>query len=884
MNSQTPKDGNENSLPGFFLKLLRWYCNSEKLEEIEGDLEEIFQENIEIHGIKKARRLFGWNVIRCCKPYAWKRKIEFSTYYINIMMLFNYFKTARRNLVKYKTFSAINIFGLSFSMSVCLLIITIINDQLNHDTFHEKAECIYRVTTNLGEDGYLVYATTAMPIAGALKNDYLGVEDVVRITKALRGDGKVGEKISNVKGIFADQSFLDVFSFTLKDGNPATALKEPYSVILSEETAAKFFGSINPVGETIEIGNKGLYTITGVVKDPPTKSHITFDLVGSASTISILEGENIIKHNKVVGEWENPYATYVYVLLENDVDPTVIDTHLQEISALHENATKEYFPKFKLQELSAITPSPLMNNMFSQRLPIEVIYFIGFLALVVMLSACFNYTNLSISRALTRAKEVGIRKVSGATRAQVITQFLSESILFSLISLAFSVFIYQYLLQAFNHMHIAREISLNFEANLSTYMWFVVFSIVVGILAGLTPAVFLSAFQPIKVLKNFRGIKLFSKLTLRKSLIVAQFTFSLFFIITAIIISKQSGLLINTEYGFTKENIINIKLQDAKADQYLNEIMKRSDVVQASACSHIPVTGQSYGDGLRRKAEDDITGIRYFYVDQNYIDNLDLSLITGTNFPDNASRENEQFIILNEEAVKALKFENANDAIGETILMGKESTTLVQVVGVVKNYHYDMLMMDIGPMALRYKPTSFQYVNVKIKGEHIEESLAGLEKEWKKHDQVHAFDYQFFDAQVENTYGFVKDLRGIIGITAILAVIIASLGLLGMAIYNAESRVKEVGIRKVMGADITNIIAQLSKGFLLLIAISIVIATPLAYFANNLWLQEIATRITVGPAILTTGILILLGIGALTVGSQSVRAAFANPANSLKDE
>jgi putative ABC transport system permease protein len=274
----------------------------------------------------------------------------------------------------------------------------------------------------------------------------------------------------------------------------------------------------------------------------------------------------------------------------------------------------------------------------------------------------------------------------------------------------------------------------------------------------------------------------------------------------------------------------------------------------------------------------------YFSVDHNYIDNLNLTLLAGRNFPDNMSAKNENFIILNEKATKELNFESVHDAIGEQIYLGKKDSTMAQIIGVVKDYSYRMLLMDLKPMGLRYKPGQFQYANVKIKGDAPEVTIEGLETEWKKLDKNHAFDFEFFEAQLEDSYGFVKDLRSIISVTAILTIIIASLGLLGMAIYNVESRSKEVGIRKVMGADITNIIVQLSKGFLLLIALSILIATPLAYFANNLWLQEIATRITVGPAILTTGILILLGIGALTVGSQSVRAAFANPANSLKDE
>ncbi|MFC2124607.1 ABC transporter permease [Bacteroidota bacterium] len=876
----------EPRLPGFFLGLLRWYCNSDKLEEIEGDLEELYFINTEKLGVRKARIHFAWNVIRCCKPYAWKRKIELSTYYFNFIMILNYLKIAHRNLLKHKTFSLINIFGLSFSMSVCLLIITIINDQLSRDNFHENGDRIYRVITDVQEkehDGIFLYASTAMPVAGALKNDYTGIEEVVRITKSLNGDGKAGEKIIPVYGLFADQSFLEVFSFKLKDGDPETALKDPFSVILSEETAQIFFGDNNPVGETIEIGDKGVYTITGIVDDPPGKSHIKYELIGSVSTLSILEKDNIIK-NKVVGEWGNPYASYVYVLLEEGVDPELINNNLLEISNHHADVAERFISKFQLQKLSSITPSPVMNNMFSQSLPMEVIVFLGFLTVIVMLSACFNYTNLSISRALTRAKEVGIRKVTGAMRWQIITQFLSESVLFSTISLALALFIHKYLLGVFNQMSVAREVSLHFEENTNTYLWFIAFSMLVGIIAGLIPAIFLSSFKPIIVLKKMSGIKLFSKLTLRKSLVVLQFTVSLFFIITAIIITKQSGLLVNSEYGFTKENIVNIKLQDADADQFLNEITKRIDVIQASACSHIPATGSSWGERMRREAEDEKIRVDFFYVDQNYIDNLDLHLVAGSNFPENASRGNEQFMILNEKAVEDLKFSNPHEAIGEEVLLGDNDTTLIQVIGVVRNYNFRILLMDISPMALRYSPGSFQYANVKIKSNDIESTIAGLENEWRKFDQVHVFDYQFFDEQLEETLGFVKDLKGIIGITAILAIIIASLGLLGMAIYNTESRVKEIGIRKVMGADISSIIILLSKGFVLLIGISIILATPLAYFVNSLWLREIATRITIGPGILTAGITILLGLGILTIGSQSVRAAFANPAASLKDE
>ena len=801
-------------------------------------------------------------------------------------MIHNYFKIAYRNLLKYKTFSTINLLGLSFSMSVCLLIITIINDQLNHDNFHENKDRIYRIITSTsGNEGrsnsYL--ATTVMPIASTIKNDYHGVADAVSISKSLNGDAKANEKMIRVNGIFADQSFLEIFSFELKSGDASTALTEPYTVLLSEKTAQIFFDGIDPIGKIIELENNGVYTITGIIKDTPSKSHIRFDIVGSGSTIPLLEKSDILGE-KIVGQWDNPNSSYVYILIEEGINPNMIQDHLNEISDKHAATREKIFFKFHLQKLSDITPSKLMNNVFSPTLPIEAIIALTFLAAIIIFSACFNYTNLSIARALTRAKEVGIRKVTGAKRGQLIIQFLSESVLFSIISLLIALVMHQFLLSAFNQLNLASEVSMRFDEIFSTYLLFLGFSIVTGIIAGIIPAFFLSSFTPIHVLKNLSGRKLFTRLTLRKSLIVIQFTFSLFFIITAIAIHKQSALLINSDYGFTKENIINIKLKDVPADQFLTEVRKRSDVIQASASSHIPATRTSRGGGIRRKLEDEQIRIENFSVDHHYIDNLGLTLVSGRNFPENISDQHEQFLIINEKGAELLQFKNAHEAIGQEIYLGNNDTTLVQIIGVVKDYNFRMKLMDINAMVLRYKPEQYRYANIKIDGYDSDATIADLEKTWKKFDQIHTFEFGFFDQELEDAYGFIKDLRGIIGITAILAIIIATLGLMGMAIYNAESRIKEVGIRKILGAKIFSIFTLLSKGFFLLIIIAITLATPLAIFVNNLWLQEIPTRISIGTGILSTGIFILLGLGLLTIGSQSIRAAIINPVNSLRSE
>lgn len=801
-----------------------------------------------------------------------------------LTMILNYIKIAFRNLIKHKSFSAINLLGLSFSMSVCLLIINVITDQLSHDNFHKEGDRIYRVITETyrKKGPNIPYATTYLPLAQVLRDESTGVEKTVRITKSLRADAKADDKIMYVKGLYADQEFFDLFNFKLKSGNISNALKEPFTALLSEETSYKFFGNTNPVGKTIDFEGQGTFTVTGVVQEPKGKSHIKFEAIGSASTIPLLEKSG--KHRELTDNWKNNSGGYVYIKLKDDASPASIEQTISEVLNTHLDEKQRSENKCALQLLADITPSPLMSNMLSHTIPAEVIWFMGFLALIVILSASFNYTNLSISRALSRAKEVGVRKVAGAKRTEVIVQFLVESVLYSFVSLVFAIVIYKILLDAFNGMSISSDIILDVSDTVSTYFWFVIFSVVVGFVAGLSPALFMSSFKPIVVLKNFSGIKLFSRITLRKSLIVVQFAISLFFIITAIIISMQSNLLVTSDYGFTKENIINIKLQDANAAQYLNDLSTRTDVVQLSASSHVPATGQNFAVFLRTNIEEEGQRFSYYYVDQGYIDNLDLELVAGENFPDNPSDYAERHIILNETGVKRLGYESAHEAVGEFVYLDKNDSTTVQIRGVVNDYNHQILLMKIGPLALRNMPHGLQYANVKIKSNDMESTLAGLEASWKQFDEVHAFDYQFFDDQLEQSYGFIKDLNGIISITAFLAIVVSCLGLLGMAIYNVESRTKEVGVRKVMGARVTDIAYLLSKGFLLLIVIAVVVATPLTFYVNNRWLQMIAYRIDLGIEILGTGILILLGLGVLTVGSQAIRAAFSNPILALRDE
>ena len=620
-----------------------------------------------------------------------------------------------------------------------------------------------------------------------------------------------------------------------------------------------------------------------MIKKPPYKSHLQFDALVSNEVEKTLERarKSSIPLND---NWTAAWMGYVYILLNKDTRPDQVESYFPEIQRAYHTESMEHEFEFQLQSLNSISPGAFMNNALSTPFPLEGILVIAALALIIMISACFNYANLSISRAVTRSREVGIRKVTGARRIQIVTQFLSESVLFVFIALVFAFVIFQFLLQAFNESYIATITSLDIEENLWTYGLILVFTLLVGILAGIAPALFLSSFDPIKALKDLSGKKAFSRMSVRKSLIVVQFAISLFFMITALTISKQSSRFVQGTYGFSTENIINIPLHDADGELFLNEINSRGDVVAASLSSHLPVSGKNYGTDIRRNATDRKQQLYFFNVDQNYISNLNLTLVAGRNFPEYQSGTNENHIILNEKAIQSIGFQNATEAISEQVILGSSDTTLLQIIGIVKDYNFKPLMTDIQPMALRFQPHEFNYANVQINSSDIETTIAGLKSAWLKFDKDHAFEYQFFDEQVKESYAFLNDVIAIITISAILAVVVASLGLFGMAVYNAESRIKEVGIRKVLGAQIGQIVFLLSNSYLLLLLISITIAAPLAYFVNSLWLQEIANRITLGPGIISSGISIILFIGIITIGSQSIRAAFTNPVDSLKDE
>lgn len=812
-------------------------------------------------------------------------------------MFKNYLKVGIRNIRKYKAFSFINIFGLAIAMTVGMLIITMLADQRSYDQFNAKKDRIYRIISD-EDNSKAPNAVTPFPLAGTLKANYPIVEVSTRLTRGIGGDVVYKNHSIEMRGYFADQAFFEVFDFELEKGDPKSALAAPNSVVLTSDYARRLFDGDDPIGKTVEFFDRGLpnlgddtgnpratwglYKITGVIANKNYRSHLQFDaLVSSSSIYSLAQSGKI---SDFTTNWQG-HQSYTYALL-------IPSKNVQDLNALlYDVVSRQYsgpnVPKgFKLmgQKLTEITPGILVRNAPSNSLPLIAYYFLGLLALVIMLSACLNYTNLSIARALTRAKEIGVRKITGAVRKNLVFQFLSESVLTALLALVMAANLLILVKSGFMSLWVNTFLNFELRENFAVYFSFTGFALVIGVVAGIYPAFHLSKYQPLKVLKSLESPGR-SKLSMRKVMSVSQFVISLFFITTSILIYNQFKHYLEFEYGFDAGNVINIPLQGNDYRIIMNELNKVPGVSSISASDIIPATNVENGVSLRTQgSEDEYKKFNIVRVDENFINNLDITLVAGRNLP-SPGEGSERFVLVNEAAAKAFGFQDPSEMIGH-VFDSKWSDDVWQVIGIVEDFHFRMLMNHdkIGPLVLQNQPSAFRYVNLKIATADLAVTIKRLENKWMSIDPLHAFEYEFYDQQLASQYRIIFDVVSVLGFIAFLAIVIACLGMLGMTTYTAQRRTKEVGIRKVLGAKNLNIAFLLSKEFLDVLLVAILIGVPLSYFINNAWLQNLPNRVVFGFGTVLLGTIILLFLGLITIGSQTLRAVRSNPVEALRYE
>lgn len=776
-------------------------------------------------------------------------------------------------------------------MTICMAIIMLVADQMMYDRFNTRRDRVFRVNSvPQGENGleFSETATTTLPVHQELLQNFTGIEKAARI---VRGFGNLWLELEEnnvnipVAGYFADPEVLDIFQYELEYGDNRTALAEPFSVVLTRKAARKLFRQENPVGETFKVGDD-LYSVTGVLKETNHKSHIVFDGLASMATVRSLEASG--KRGKDLDNWYQYTAGWVYVLLESGKSPADVQPILEKIQQKHfstlPNPDTQQKIRYKLQNLMDITPGAFINNPIGPFLPWVFIYFFAGLAGVVMLTSCFNFTNLSIARSLTRAREIGVRKVTGAMRWQIFLQFLSESVLVALFALVLAASLLVASKPFMLQLSFARMMKWDLEANYFVYAVFLAFALVVGMLAGLFPAVVMSGFQPVKVLKGLSNLKLFSRMGLRKSLLVAQFTFSLIFILSVIVVFNQLQLFLRADHGFSMENKVVVYLNNTPYNTLKTELLSSGNIESVSAASHLPAAGMSKGEGYKRSLDEkDWTSLYYYAADADYLKNMGIPLVAGRFFNEEAGESNKKFIVLNEKGVEAFHFKTPHDAIGQEIIAQRDSSRM-QIIGVVKNYNHQILMESMEPLAIVYDPAQFSLLQVEYMGTY-KEAAATIEAAWTKVNPSLKVAYTDFSQEVHKLYDiFFGDLVSVLGVISFLAILISCLGLLAMATYTTETRIREISIRKILGSSNGSLVYLLSKGFGLVILLAILIAVPAAYFINSFWLELMPYHVTVDAATIAWGIGLMLFFGTITVGSQTWRAAYVNPVENLKNE
>ncbi len=803
-------------------------------------------------------------------------------------MLKNILITSLRNFFRNRTFSLINLIGLSVSMSLSMLIITIIKEQNSFDNFHNDSERIFRVNTRLlhSQWGTIDLASAPLPLGQVLKDDYSFCENVVRVNRQFYRDANYSNVNVPLKGLFVDPSFLQVFNFPFQKGDPATALTGPNSLVMTKQTAERIFGTTDPLGQTISVKGYGDFTITGVLQELVSRTHFEFEALCSISTLPVLEKDNVV--NASLDNWSAFYDNYVYVKLKNGQNNMVVEQVLGEISKKFcmglKSEGKDISYDFYLQPLVKITPGPELSGEMGNGMPAYLLVFLSVLAGVVLLMSVFNFTNLTIAKSLSRAREIGVRKVVGAKRHQVFFQFIGEAVVFSLIALVFSYVLLQLLKVGVLQLSFNEYFAIGQNEDFSLYITFVLFAILVGALAGVLPATYLSAFQASRVLKDVQNLKVSSRLTFRKILMVTQFTLSVIFIMVVMIIQSQMDFMLNADYGIEQKSNINIDLQAEEFEKIANEIRTLSGVVRVGGVSNRLGTWDGGSNNYQLSKNDKPLSIHDFRVDDNYLENLSLTFLAGRNFDPLEQVGREKDVILNEVATTQFGFQNPNDAIGETLYV--QDTVMLRIIGVVKNFHFRPLNNKIGPLALRYSLSDLNYLSVQVHLPQKESTLEAIKATWKKLAMTHPFEFAMMEQEIDDAYQEtgMQDVLVIMEYATFLIISLACLGILGMAMYSAQVRAKEVGIRKVMGATVIDVLVLLSKSYLILIGVAILIGVPISYTAGEVFLDDFPYRIQITPLLLGISIALIGGLSLLIIWSQTVKVAITNPVKWLKHE
>jgi putative ABC transport system permease protein len=793
-------------------------------------------------------------------------------------MFKNYLKVAFRKLWSHKVYSFINIMGLAIGMTACFLIYLYVTFELSYDSFHTKADRIYRVVADLKTPSEVINTGgPAWAVAPNAKDEFPEVEAFVRVASNSLLVRKGDIKFQEDDAVFADSALFKTFDFKLLKGNPSTALKDQLSIVFSETAAKKYFGNTDPIGQTLLVTGDGLPAkVTGVMKDIPENSQIKADVLLSMSTLTQ-------KFNPGLdSQWSN-YGSSAYLLLKPGTNAKALEAKFPAFLD-RRNGTEmkkiQMFPTLLLEPLKDVYLRSTRNG--SKTGNIINVYIFSVIAVFILLIACINFVNLTTARSTERAQEVGIRKVVGADKFQLTTQFIGETVLLCLLAFILTLIFSALLLPLFNLLA-GKTISDGIFESPGKVVALFFAAIAIGLLAGIYPAFVLTSFKPITVLKGrfSTGTK---GIILRKGLVVAQFTISIALIIATIVVYNQMTYMQNQDLGFSKDQMMIIDTHGDKAKTTFKQSLSSLPGVKSTAASSsVPGGGNpgAYSEIENNKGDLQIANLDLYFVDFDYINQFKIKMVAGRGFSKEFGTDTTQAMVLNEAAVKLFGYSSPQQAIGKKFKQwGREG----KIIGVMKNFHFRSLQQDIKPLSMRIEPDRWDLVTVNVSASNVPATIAAIENKWKASISNRPFSYYFLDEFFDKQYKSEQRFGKLFLNFAILAIIISCLGLLGLASYSTLQRTKEIGIRKVLGASVSGIVNLLSIEFLVLVIISFAIAAPVAGFFMHKWLQDFAYHTN-----LNFWVFIIAGISALTialftVSFQAVRAAIANPVTSLRSE
>jgi len=847
-------DKHKGHPPKLGQKLLSFLGHYEWKYFVSGDCGEEFKERVQENGRCRALLWYWEQVVYALAAYS---KISTA---VGGTMLKNYIKITWRNIKNNKIYSFINIMGLAVGMACCILILLWIQDELSFDKFHENYGDIYRTIPELQGTKY---SSNPLALAGVFKEQYPEVRQISRFYQMF-WLMKHGDKIYEERGALVDDDFLSMFTFPLIQGTPETVFASRDSIVLTERAAGKFFGTQDPIGKSLLVNNSAELIVTGVLKDVPLNSHLQFDFLASMRLMGAREHTS----------WS--YEARTYALLEKDVSLPDFADKISGFVMEHDKRTKQKVV-LHIQPLSKV-------HLYSLNGPDPVIYVYIFstIAVAILIIACINFINLSTARSNTRAKEIGMRKVVGAERADIIKQFIGESMILSAVALLVALGMVYLFLPAFNNLA-EKQLTLNIAGNVSTMFLLPGIILFTGLASGSYPAFMLSSFKPVNMLRRGKLQSGSGGFVLRRILVVGQFAATIVLIIGTIIMYKQLNYIMNKDIGLDRDHVLAISMNGELRESYKsfkNEIKQFPNVLNVSAARRIPTNighvNPVYWEG---KGPEDYVTMTDASVDYDYFETLGMQIIQGRSFSEEYATDRENYV-LNEEALRVTGLESP---IGKMFSCWEDEG---KIIGIVKNFHTRSLHSEIGPVifTLSQRHGPHNYIFVKIRQDDISGTIASLEKKAAEFAPNDLFEYSFLDDEFNRQY--VNDQRrgDIYKYFTYLAIFISCLGLFGMASFTAEQRTKEIGIRKVLGASTPNIIILISKDFLVLLFVSNVIAWPIAYYLMDKLLNNYAYRTSIAAWVFIASGMMAVCIALLTVCIKIVKVAHSNPVDSLRYE